>query len=282
MNKTFTKSFLYSRKIYGRSIFLILLILVSISACSTSNSASNTIDNPDIGDDVVNNNSEDNNYSDMLTPSYYNSDNNNSFRVETDNFLGQVRKEEFHHPLENILGQIPSFTVPVHGEFGAPKGTFQHHTAVDLHIEDNETEVILYASYDGFVRTVKDAAKYRHYLSITKEIRNSSNQIIGKLVTLYAHIDLDLDEAESLVLDGQFVSKGEIVSKHLYSDTVGGPHLHFEIRYYRPSDIGDEEFYGSKTAERSEPSSGEWLYGYWNPDIGFGYGNSKNHGLKLE
>ncbi len=244
----------------------ILVILISISGCSNNSPVNNS-------------NSEENGYQDMLTPAYYISDNNDSFRIEVNNFLEQVRKIEFYNPLANASGLMPSFTVPSIGEFGALKGASQHHEAVDLHIENNETEVILYASHDGIVRTVKDAEKYRHYLSITKEIQDSSNQIVGKLVTLYGHIDLDLDEAKFSSLDGQFVSVGDTVSKHLYSGTVGGPHLHFEIRYYRPSDDGNEEFYGSKAADLTEPSTGDWSYGYWNSNVGYGFGNPMNHGL---
>jgi hypothetical protein len=60
--------------------------------------------------------------------------------------------------------------------------------------------------------------------------------VIGKRVTLYVHVDLDLDEAGGLSLDGQIVKAGGLISQHLYSDTVGGPLLHFEIRYYRADD----------------------------------------------
>lgn len=268
MNTIHIKLLTPLRNIMEFCIPFILITVVSISGCSNSNP-------------VESKNDEENGYQDMLTPVYYNSDNNDPFKIEVNNFLEQVRKIEFHHPLESVSGRIPSFTVPANGEFGAPKGTIQHHAAVDLHIENNETEVVLYASHDGIVRTEKDAAKYRHYLSITKEIRDSSNQIIGKLVTLYGHIDLDLDEAEGLSLNGQFVSVGDTVSKHLYSGTVGGPHLHFEIRYYRSSDDGNEEFYGSKTAERTEHSAGQWSYGYWNPNVGYGYGNPENHSLNF-
>lgn len=99
------------------------------------------------------------------------------------------------------------------------------------------------------------------------------------MVTLYAHIDLDLDSADNLILDGQFVNKGDIISKHLYSGTLGGPHLHFEIRYYRPTDIGDEEYYGwsGGNPDFTEPSTGSWSYGYWNPNNGYGFANPENH-----
>ena len=73
-------------------------------------------------------------------------------------------------------------------------------------------------------------------------------------------------------------------AKHLYSGTRGGPHLHFEIRYYRSEDTGNETFYGNSigpggSSDLTEPSAGSWSYGYWNPDIGYGFGNPKNHGL---
>ena len=65
---------------------------------------------------------------------------------------------------------------------------------------------------------------------------------------------------------------------------MGGPHLHFEIRYYRENDTGYEEFYGSGTGPNAnldftEPSAGIWSYGFWNPDIGYGFADPRNHGL---
>jgi hypothetical protein len=99
-------------------------------------------------------------------------------------------------------------------------------------------------------------------------------------VTLYAHIDLDLDSADNLILSGKSVKQGDLISRHLYSGTVGGPHLHFEIRYYRPGDKGNEEFYGVPgfgNNTLTDPSAGSWSYGYWNPSVGFGFGNPMNH-----
>ncbi|MEA3285932.1 MAG: T9SS type A sorting domain-containing protein [Candidatus Marinimicrobia bacterium] len=104
---------------------------------------------------------------------------------------------------------------------------------------------------------------------------------IGKLVTLYAHIDLDLDFVDGLDLDGQYAEKGDTISLNLYSGTVGGLHLHFEIRFYRPDELGDETFYSFVGPEGSdiftEPSTGSWSYGYWNPDTGYGFANPGNH-----
>lgn len=104
-----------------------------------------------------------------------------------------------------------------------------------------------------------------------------------KLVTPYAYIDLDLDEADGLILNGVTVHAGDLISQHLYAGTVGGPHLHFEIRYYRPADIGDEEFYGfagpRTDPSLTEPPSGPWTHGIWNPNVGYGFGDPRNHGL---
>jgi len=62
---------------------------------------------------------------------------------------------------------------------------------------------------------------------------------------------------------------------------MGGSHLHFEIRYYRNSDMGNEEFYSwQKSGVNTKLSSGIWLYGYWNPNIGYGFGNPINHGVE--
>ena len=68
------------------------------------------------------------------------------------------------------------------------------------------------------------------------------------------------------------------------SGTVGGPHLHFETRYYRLGDAGDETFYGSadpfSEEKLTEPSAGQWSYGIWNPDVGYGFGHPSSHGLE--
>ncbi|MBL4700051.1 MAG: peptidoglycan DD-metalloendopeptidase family protein [Phycisphaeraceae bacterium] len=99
---------------------------------------------------------------------------------------------------------------------------------------NRETNVTLYATYDGRVTTFRNAPKFRHYLALTKNIVADNGDILGKIVTVYAHLDLDLDKASGLSLDGAIVKKGDTISKHLYAGTKGGPHLHFEIRYYRP------------------------------------------------
>jgi murein DD-endopeptidase MepM/ murein hydrolase activator NlpD len=226
------------------------------------------------------------NEQDMLTPAYYTADAGGSFRDEIHHFLNRAQLERYHHPLEDEGGHRPGFTVPALGEFGAgkgPGGTSQHHPAVDLHVGDRETYVHLYAAHGGRITAVRDAPKYRHYLAVSKEVVDGNGQLLGKLVTLYAHIDLDLDEADALVMDGQEVSPGDLISTHLYAGTVGGPHLHFEIRYYRPGDAGDETFYGSadpfSDEALTEPSTGPWSYGLWNANVGYGFGHPSSHGL---
>ena len=223
-------------------------------------------------------------FQDMLTPAYYHADDGDPFRSEVNRFFFFARQAAFHHPLEDLSGQLRSFSVPTMGEFGAPKGAFQHHAAVDLHVEHGETDVALYAPYDGYVTTVRDAPKYRHYISITKNVEDDHGQVVGRLVTLYGHVDLDLDEADSLFMDGQSVGSGDLVSNHLFAGTVGGPHLHFEIRYYRPDYLGNETFYGGNSGpygnpDFTEPSAGIWSLGFWHPDIGYGFADPKNQGL---
>jgi len=124
-------------------------------------------------------------------------------------------------------------------------------------------------------------------MTMAREVVNEDGELLGKLVTLYGHIDLDLNEANGLSLDGKEIRKGELVSRHLYSGTMGGPHLHFEIRYYRPDDVGDENFYGlsksgSDNAEFSVASAGPWSLGNWYPNIGYGYADPYNHGIAYE
>lgn len=231
---------------------------------------------------------EDSDWPDMLTPTYYQASEDTPFRTEVESFLRVCQADDFHHPLANEQGQFPKFTIPATGLFGAQKGpaaAAQHHPAVDLHVGNRVTAANVYAAHDGVVATFRDAAKYRQYVSITKTILDSQGTILGKLVTLYAHVDLDLDEAGGLLLDGQIVQAGDLISQHLYSGTVGGPHLHFEIRYYRPMDIGTEEFYGfagpRASVDLSEPSAGPWPHGIWNPNVGYGFGDPRNHGLAL-
>ena len=226
-------------------------------------------------------------YPDILTPYYYDESVENSLKNELNQFLIYVRKEQFHHPLQQESHQIPEYSVASNGQFDSGKGrdgTSEYHTAVDCYVGNKETHVNVYAAHDGYVTIVKDAAKYRHYISITKTIHNDKAQVLGKLITLYAHLDLDLDEAESLNMNEKTVQKGDLISKNLYSGTTGGPHLHFEIRYYRKNDIGNETYYGDPnapggSAELTVQSAGIWIYGYWNPNVGYGFGNPINHGL---
>jgi murein DD-endopeptidase MepM/ murein hydrolase activator NlpD len=225
-------------------------------------------------------NNEESQFEDMLTPEYYHSGNGSVFRNEINEYIYFARIESFLHPLKDSNGDASQYTVK--RDFGDGLGLnaiVQYHPAIDMHVGNRETLVNLYAAYDGYVRTYRDAAKYRHYLSLSKDIKDTSGKILGKIVTLYAHIDLDLDSEENLLLDGKSVKQGDIVSKHLYAGTLGGPHLHFEIRYYRATDNGDEEFYGwsGGSASYTDASAGKWLYGYWNPNIGYGFANPDNY-----
>jgi murein DD-endopeptidase MepM/ murein hydrolase activator NlpD len=232
---------------------------------------------------------EDSEFQDMMSPLYYHTDCDPLFRDEINRFLQCARGELFHHPLESGLGHVPQFSTPAMGAFGAvkgPDGAAQHHPAVDLHVGRGETDVTMYASHDGYVTTYRDAPKYRQYLGISTDVVDVNGKVIGRIVSLYAHLDLDLDEADSLLMNGQFVRKGDAVSRHLYSGTMGGPHLHFEVRYYRPGDDGDETFYGFVGPRGSpvltEPSAGPWIHGHWNTAVGYGFGEPRNHGLQLE
>jgi len=214
-------------------------------------------------------------FADMMTPAYYSGE----LKTEADTFLAACQNVKFHHPLEDKRGSVPSFTAPAWGAFGAGKGptrTEQHHPATDLKVAGGETDVELYAAHNGIISTVRDAPKYRNYISITQIIKDAKGKELGKLVTLYGHVDLDLDETDGLSMNGKRVKAGDLISKNLWSGTKGGPHLHFEIRYYRPSDDGTEEFYGFR---QTVLGAGDWPNGKWNPDVGYGYGDPKSHGL---
>jgi murein DD-endopeptidase MepM/ murein hydrolase activator NlpD len=217
-------------------------------------------------------------YEDMLTPEYYNSSNGSAFREEVNRFVHFARQTAFQHPLEDASGQIPTYSINRgFGDGIGPGGQGSHHPAIDYYIENASTLVDLYAAHDGFVTTSKEVDRYRHYLSISTDIQDSTGTVIGKMFTLYAHIDLDLDSVANLDLDGKYVKKGDLVSNHLYSGTMGGPHLHFEIRYYRSTDSGIEDFYGGPVADKTSPSSGSWTYGFWNPNVGYGFAHPLNH-----
>lgn len=216
----------------------------------------------------------------MLTPQYYQTD-ATSFRNEVDGFLTAARAVQFRSPFAAGV----TYTTPSNGTFGAgkgPGGTGEHHPAVDLHAAGSATAVNMYAAHDGSVATFTTSTKYRHHIALTKEIKNGSGTVIGKLVTIYAHVDLDLDVAGGLSVNGSTVAQGDLISKNLYSGTAGGPHLHFEVRYYRSGNAGTEEFYGSYVAaDRTAKSAGPWSYGYWNPGIGYGFGRTSRHSLPL-
>ena len=224
-------------------------------------------------------------FNDILTPNYYQSW-DDEFRDEIDNFIFYARKERFLHPLNDIKDEIE---IPVNGSFGAgkgPGGNQEHHPAVDLYPINTTSEIKIYASHDGYLTTHTDLQKYRNHISIVKDIFDNDGSFIGKLVTIYAHVDLDKDLDDLIDLNNQYVNKGDLISQNLYSETLGGPHLHFEIRYYRSSDSGLEEFYGVKLASNkfnlTLPSAGKWTYGYWNENIGYGFADPSNHGLNFK
>lgn len=244
--------------------------------------------NEDLEVDTVQNESAttaESEFNDILTPNYYQSG-NDEFRDEIDNFIFYARKEKVLHPLNDIRDEIAT---PVNGSFGAgkgPGGNQEHHPAVDLYPMNATSETEIYASHDGYLTTHTDSQKYRNHISIVKDILDNDGNFIGKLVTIYAHVDLGKDLDDLIDLNNQYVNKGDLISRNLYSETMGGPHLHFEIRYYRSSDSGLEEFYGSRLPGNESnltlPSAGEWTYGYWDENIGYGYADPGNHGLNLK
>ncbi len=224
-------------------------------------------------------NNEDGQYEDMLTPEYYNTPNGGAFREEINKFVHFARLTPFQHPLKDANGNIPTYTVPRgFGDGLGPLGTSQHHNAFDMHVGDNDSNVVMYASIEGIVSTYRDAPKYRDYITITNNVEDSLGNIIGKIVVLYGHVDLNLDSLDNRTLNGQFINKGDTISKHLYSGTLGGAHLHFEIRYLRPTDNGAENYYSwENISPTTDVSTGSWSYGYWDPNVGYGFAHPDNH-----
>lgn len=224
---------------------------------------------------------------DMLTPRYYRSGPQDAFRMAVERMIAEAEKETFHHPLQDEAGRKPRLVVPEVGRFGAgkgPGGNKEHHPAVDFHVDEGTTQVPIHAAHDGKATAFRNVPKYRHALAIAKDVVASDGKKLGKLVTVYAHLDLDLDKAAGIDLNGKTVRKGDVISRHLYSRTLGGPHLHFEIRYYRAGDKGNEDFYGfrfpfSRDSVLTEKSAGPWSYGFWNPKAGYGFADPRNHGI---
>lgn len=219
-------------------------------------------------------NNETGQYEDMLTPEYYNTPNGGTFRNEINKFVHFARLTPFQHP----LGQITYTNARGFGDGIGLNNASQHHNALDMHVGNNDSNVVLFASIEGTVSTYRNASKYRDYLTITNNVKDSLGGIIGKIVVLYGHIDLNLDSTDNRLLNGQNINKGDTVSKHLYSGTLGGAHLHFEIRYYRTSDNGIDDFYNwQNNSPTTVQSSGPWSYGYWNPNLGYGFAHPNNH-----
>ncbi len=214
-------------------------------------------------------------YEDMLTPEYYNNMDSSTFRHEVNKFIHFARQTPFRSPFEE------STSYSLERGFGDGIGfnnTSQHHNAFDMHVGDKDSNVVMLASMAGTVSTYRDASKYRDYITITNSVKDSLGNSIGKMVVLYGHLDLKLDSIDNLNLNGQFVQKGDTISTHLYSGTLGGAHLHFEIRYYRLNDNGVDDFYNwQNNSPTTVQSSGPWSYGYWNPDMGYGFAHPDNH-----
>ena len=143
-------------------------------------------------------NNEDGQFEDILTPEYYNTSNGGAFRDKVNTFVHFARLVPFKHPLEDLSGQIPGYFVT--REFGFVINASQHHAATDMRV-GGDTLVNMFASFDGYVATYKNAPKYRDYLTITHNIKDSLGNEIGKMLAIYGHIDLILDEADGLYLD---------------------------------------------------------------------------------
>jgi murein DD-endopeptidase MepM/ murein hydrolase activator NlpD len=208
---------------------------------------------------------------DFLTPQYYESS-DNAFGKEVNKFVYFAKLDPFHHPLEDGSGTIPTYSTPAHGDWLAQKNNVQNHPAVDLHVNNGQTNVNIHAAHDGIISIGLGSPKYRNYLFVRKDVVDDKGTVLGKLVTIYAHLEL----TNPLVTEGEFVKKGDLIDNQLYDGTMGGPHMHFEVRYYRAADEGTEDYYGLKSDDRNTQSAQKWL-GYWNPNVGYGYGNPRNH-----
>jgi murein DD-endopeptidase MepM/ murein hydrolase activator NlpD len=225
-------------------------------------------------------NNEDGLYEDLLTPQYYNTPNGGLFRNDVNKLVHFAQLIPFQHPLTDLSGNIPTITIT--RNFGTVIGqgpNTEYHNARDMKVGNTDTTVVMFASIDGIVHTYRDALKYRDYATVTKNIEDSIGNILGKIVVLYGHLDIHLDSLDNRNLNGQSINRGDTISKHLYSGTAGGAHLHFEIRYYQNSDVGTETYYGKPNGFPflTDPSAGSWSHGNWDPNFGYGFANPENH-----
>jgi hypothetical protein len=214
-------------------------------------------------------------YQDLLTPAYYNAPNGDPFREEVNKYVYFARQIPFQHPFANSNGDTPNLVITrAFGSVVGQSANTEYHNAKDMKVQgNNDTIVALFASIDGVINTYRNDSKFRDYLSITKNVIDSSGTSLGKIVVIYAHIDLNLDSLDNRNLNGLVINRGDTVSKHLYAETAGSAHLHYEIRYYRNSEIGTEDYYGKPSGFPSftDPSNGPWSHGEWNPNLGYGF-----------
>ncbi len=216
----------------------------------------------------------------MLTPAYYPAPDGDTFRNEINKFVHFARLVPFQHPLEDSVGQIPSYIIKrAFGDGIGLNGTAQHHPAIDLHVENGNTLVNMYAAHEGYVKTYRDAAKYRHYLSIEKNIEDSIGNVIGKM----GHCMHTLNWIWTRLIIW-FLTDNLCIKETLFQNICIQEHwaariFILKIRYYRPADADDKAFYGRAGAspDFTEPSAGSWSYGYWHPDIGYGFANTENY-----
>ena len=214
-------------------------------------------------------------FDDMINPAHYTDD---GYTDEIVEFLYYAHQMDFYDPISTEDHVISTNF----GSFGSLKGrapNYEYHPAIDLKVDNNETIVNIYAVFDGLVKVYTDQAKYRDMLTLETEVRNDNGDLLGSILIIYAHIDVADDLLDNMNPDKQDVQKGDTLSMNLYEGTVGGPHLHFEIRYYLNTDDisgGYFEYYGSKM-NFDLPSESPWEYGYWSSTNGIGFGNPKNH-----
>ncbi len=207
---------------------------------------------------------------DMLTPEYYQSS-TSDFREEVNEFLYFAHESQF----ANQYGDNADYDVGRQFTDEMPNGS-QNHPATDMHPSNGDATISVYAAHAGRATLIMGAPKYRDYIAVSTDVTDGDGNVIGQIVTIHAHLEL----TQPYIADGTAVAKGELIQEVLYEETRGGPHLHFEIRYYRAGDDGTEEFYGGPNGANTAESLNGFV-GYWDPTTGYGFGNPLNHGLSL-
>lgn len=210
-------------------------------------------------------------YKDSMNPKYWSGD---DFAKEADKMIKSAQKIKFYYPVSKDYS--------ITSRFAAPRGEGIH-TGVDIGVPENKE---VYAAHDGYVKMAgwenpnNQSQGYGKRVYLMRHVYDDYGINVGKLTTLYAHLNR-IDVSVNDWLPHPLMGNPNDAKIGLSGNTghSTGPHLHFEIRYYRPGDGGTEPFYSRNSKSGWIEGTREDNKGYWNSDIGYGFGDPRNHGL---